>query len=391
MDNNPNPYQFPNPQGQQSNVPPPPPSQDAQVGVRSMQSDLESIKQSGGEAPQSQIISAPELAKFNDPTPAQPSYVPPAPSVTSQGEPMMTVSEMGPKKSFNIKTILLIVGGLILAGVVGYGAYYLVTMLSATPAVVVPVTQTNLPVPVIPAATTTVVTPTPPPVVVVPPLVHKSLILNPTKSEVIQLANQTFASFEQTLASSSKEKLIVGSVKDLAFVNSSSTPVEAAVFLQSYFAPQAATIAPLIDKDFTSWLYYDKLGGAKFGTILKLKDGVTISQASSTLSSIIESAIPNIETFFISNPPLPTAPEFKGGVVETIPVRFLVYNAKNSDVFEYAWMTAGGNNYLVMATSYNQMVDIIKRLKALPTQTTTTTTTTTTSTTTTTGATTTNP
>lgn len=300
MDNNQNPYQFPNPQGQQSNVPPPPPSQEAQVGIRSMQSDLESIKQSGGEAPQSQIINAPELAQFSQSAaPAQPQYTPPAPPTMPSvpptpptpptspsdfsvpSEPIIPPPEVESKKSFSIKTVLLIVGGLIFAGAIGYGAYYLVTTLSATPTVEIPVTQNNLPVPSPAPAATTTVNPTSPSTPVVASLVHQSVILSPTKSEVHQLADKSVSSFEMAVATSSAEKLIVGSVKDLAFTNTSGTPMESTDFFQAYFAPESPTLVPLFDRDFTSWLYFDKLGGAKLGVVLPLKDSVTTNQASS--------------------------------------------------------------------------------------------------------------
>jgi hypothetical protein len=90
---------------------------------------------------------------------------------------------------------------------------------------------------------------------------------------------------------------------------------------------------------------------------------VDLNQASSTVKAALESIASEISNFFVSNSPAPANTEFKDGMVEQVPVRFLVYSPKNSEAFEYGWYKVGESNYLVIATSYNQMVDIIKRLK----------------------------
>jgi hypothetical protein len=377
MDNNPNPYNFPDQQGQQSNVPPPPPTPETQVGIRSMQSDLESIKQSGGEAPQSQIINAPELATMGQQPEAAPqtnfrASESATPSPTFSSSPEVQPSSETPqseeaitaKSPFGLKTILLIIGGLILAGGIGYGAYYLVSNLTSTPKISMPTANTNLPVPLVPTSTGKIATTTVPEIPAIPPLVHKSLILIPTKTESI-LVSLPGVSFESAIASSSQEKLLVGSVKDLSFVNASGTPLESADILGAYFGSGSVALSAFFEKDFTSWLYYDKTGGAKLGLILQLKPSVLFEQASSSVSAILGNLASNISSFFVSNPTVPTKVAFDNGVVESIPVRFLAYSVKNSDVFEYGWYNRSGTYYLFMVTSYNQAVDIVKRLKAL--------------------------
>jgi hypothetical protein len=190
------------------------------------------------------------------------------------------------------------------------------------------------------------------------------LILIPTKTESI-LVSLPGVSFESAIASSSQEKLLVGSVKDLSFVNASGTPLESADILGAYFGSGSVALSAFFEKDFTSWLYYDKTGGAKLGLILQLKPSVLFEQASSSVSAILGNLASNISSFFVSNPTVPTKVAFDNGVVESIPVRFLAYSVKNSDVFEYGWYNRSGTYYLFMVTSYNQAVDIVKRLKAL--------------------------
>lgn len=371
MDNNPNPYQFQgqNPQDQQG-VPPPPPSPEAQIGVRSMQSDLESVRQSGGESPQSQIMNAPELSRpdqYSNPAPSQTQPPQASPEMSAPGAEGVSPAIGSAPSKFNFKTILIIVGGIIVAAGIGYGVYYLVSSLGQTPQVAVPQPQASLPV-AVPTTTPEAATSSAPvvPVPVVVPLVHSSLILKPTEKETLTLTDTSLASFEAAFATSSKEKMIAGSVKDLSFVDASGTPIESSAVIGAYFAPQSFSLNPLFGRDFTSWLYYDKTGGAKLGMIFELNSSVAMAQASSTVQAALEGIASNISSFFISNPPTPSDTTFKDGVVSGVPVRFLVYSTKNAEAFEYGWFSIGTNNYLVMGTSYNQMVDIIKRLKAIP-------------------------
>jgi hypothetical protein len=238
--------------------------------------------------------------------------------------------------------------------------------LTSTPEISVPTTTTNLPTTPAPTSTGVVATTTVPEVPIIPPLVHQSLILSPTKMESLSISLPNAVSFEATIASSSQEKLLVGSVKDLSFVNASGTYLESTGILNAYFGSKSVTLSALFEKDFTSWLYYDKTGGSKLGLVLQLKPSVLFNQASSSVSAILESSASEIGNFFVSNPTVPAKTTFNDGVVEGVAVRFLAYSVKNSDVFEYGWYNRGGTYYLLMVTSYNQAVDIVKKLKALP-------------------------
>lgn len=394
----------PNQTGQPGNIPPPPP-QEQQVGIRSMESDLKSIQQTGGESPQSQIISAPELsAARNQQTPPRPPYQPtPAPS---PGQPSAadisatpTLSEepiISPKKSFGLKSILMVIGVAILAVAVGFGVYYLVSSLKAEPQINLGGTQepSGLPVaePIPPPTPPAVEEPTTPEPT---PLVHQSLITNPTKTETIKLPvtsshnlqGLSLSSFRSAMSVSVEEKMLVGSVKDITFVDDGSAPIEAPdilnfLFLNGTPQPTTSVVGELLEKDFTSWLYADKIGGNKFGLIFQMKQDIDLGQIKAAMTQFIEQNTQGIPNIFVSSVTTPSKIEFKDGQVEEVPVRFLVFDSKVGNVFEYGWYAVGDSYYLILATSYNQMVDIVKRVKAIVPGSSGSTSTTTTSTTT---------
>jgi hypothetical protein len=398
-------------QQNQPNVPPPP-SFDQQVGVRTMQSDMESIRQSGGEAPQSQVVSAAEA--FGAQPMAQqpaPQYAAPQPSPAYQQAPAAPQPQAAPqqpadafgqgfggygpmpqfgaqpempqaaaapfvaeepakKSSFDAKTILIIVGVVIVAAAVGFGVFKLVSSLrggTEEPAPAagdqnanggLPIGEMNIPSPA--AATTTEAAPSPSPAAEA--FTHASLLSKVTKLEQVQLSALSSQDIASAIASSSKEKLIVGAVKDLSFVDSSNAPVSSRYIVQSFFPGSFSSLSSLIGNDFTAWLYGDKLGGNKLGIVLTLKPTVTKEQAVGVMSQI-ESNPQDLVNLFLSSVSLPASPEFKDGVIEGVPVRFLAFNAKMQQVFEYALVTKGGSNHLIIATSYNQMVALLKDMK----------------------------
>ena len=364
----------PNQTGQSGNVPPPPP-QEQQVGIRSMESDLKSIQQTGGESPQSQIISAPELsAARNQQAPPRPPYQPTP--VPSPGQPPAadisatpTFSEepiISPKKSFGLKSILMVIGVAILAVAVGFGVYYLVLSLKTEPEVNLGGTQEPSGLPVVEPTPPPTPLPVEEPVVPEPtPLIHQSLISSPTKSEMLTITDNSLNSFKTVVTNSSLEKLVVGNVKDLAFVDPTGKVIESSVFLSAFLPSASVAISPLMEKDFTSWLYYDKVGGAKFGTVFALNKLTPIEQSLTSIVAALEGGASDIANLFVSAVTPLTKIEFKDGQVEGVTVRFLVFDSKVGNVFEYGWYAVGDSYYLILATSYNQMVDIVKRVKAI--------------------------
>lgn len=351
---------------------PPPPSSDQQIGVRTMESDIESVRQSGGEQPQTQMMNAGDVAESIPQEPFQPAF---QPVEDTNAQPATQSESIEPQKtsSFSFKTILIIIGIIVVAVAVGFGVFYLVRSLNSTPEITTPPVNTNqaLPTatetqPVISpqeSATTTPST-TVEEITLPPALVHTSVLPGVSKNAtVVLLANDT-ASVRAAIASSSdEEKLVVGTVKDISFVDTNNAPVESMVVLQALFPSVAPNLSSLVDRDITGWLYGDKSGGNKFGLAIPLRDGVTREQVTSALS-LLESNPQDVLNMFIPAVQLPATPKFEEGPINGITVRYLVVSLSNQQVFEYAPVLVNGKGYLIMTSSYNQMVDILKRLDA---------------------------
>ena len=382
--------------GSQQGVPPPPPSTDERVSVRTMASDIQSVRETGGQMPQSQMVNAPEIPAMSPdaltfspvPTPAPTPEPTPAPAQTQampgvSGVDSVIMNAAAPEPAASLspdsgllavtpvatgsktKTILFVVGAIVLAALLGFGAYYLVVSLTGSSSVA-PVATSSPQLPVAVSTTTPSSTPPQQPTVI-EPAKHVSLILAPTQTEAVELLSGSgAAAIRSAIASAAGEPgLSPGDVKDLSITDASSSPVQSSVILPAYFPSFGPSLGGLIEPDFTSWIYFDKTGGSKLGFIFKLT--AAAQSATTTIGQYIESNPADLANLFLATTTVPKAPVFKDGLVGGVHVRFLAYNVKLGRVIEYGFLTGSdGSVYLLMATSYNQMVDIINRLKANP-------------------------
>lgn len=364
-----------NPQEDRSKVPPPPPSYDQQVGVRTMSSDLESIKQSGGESPQSQVFSANEVFRSSpqdtqfippsSPTPSAPpfsseQFISPSSATVQPHTDEQVLYQEPAKKSFSFKTLLIIVGIIIVAAAVGYGVYYLVSSLRSTP---------NIPPTPPLSASPSPALFSPSPSVEAGNATHTSLLVSPASAENISLTAVSLTDFKTALSAlSAREKLLVGTVKDISFSNETGKLITAEEFINAFFPSSAPQLAFLFDANFTAWLYGDRVGGNKFGIILRAKPEVSSEQLSAALA-LLESNQKELANLFVSSVGSPEqSGGFKQGPIDSITVRYLAFSTKNQNVFEYVPVRIQGKNYAVLATSYFQMSHILKLLgaEALP-------------------------
>ena len=356
---------------------PPPPSPDERVSVRTMASDMQSVKETGGQMPQSQIVDAPSIPSLSPDTSAPAVSAAPlatpniqelAPAIDPasntplvvSGDPVVGTSGTGGSKT---KTIFIAVGAAVVAIGLGFGAYYLVTSLVGSSSSPVATSSSNT----LPATQTT----TPPAPVqqptVIPPMTHVSLLLAPTQSETVTVSPGGDPALLRAAVAALgvAGNLPVGGVRDLAMVDASSSPVQSPTVLAAYFPSFGSSLSGVVGPDFTSWFYLDKTGGSKLGFIFKLTPAA--QTATTTIAQYIESNPADLANLFLATTTAPQSPVFKDGLVAGVRVRFLAYNTKLGRVLEYGFITGSdGSMYLILATSYNQMVDIIGRLKTNP-------------------------
>lgn len=357
---------------------PPPPSPDERVSVRTMASDMQSVKETGGQMPQSQIIDAPSIPSMS-PEASMPSS-PATPLVaTSSGQdapvvnpetnvlpPIAGGSIPDASKGAGSKTkiIFIAVGAVVIALALGWGAYYLVTSLTGSSSSVAPLaTSSNN---ALPAAQTTSSVPVQQPTVI-PPMTHVSLLLAPTQAETVTVSPGSDPGMLRAAVAARgvAGSLPVGGVRDLAMVDASSSPVQSPAVLAAYFPSFGLSLGGVVEPDFTSWFYLDKTGGSKLGFVFKLTPAA--QTATTTIAQYIESNPADLANLFLATTTAPQPTIFKDGMVANIRVRFLAYNAKLGRVLEYGFLTGSdGSVYLILATSYNQMVDVVSRLKANP-------------------------
>ncbi len=370
-----------------SDIPAPPSNEEENVAVRTMKSDSESIKQTGGDMPKSEIVTAPDInigGEEQNTTPQQPntpiqSQQPNQPEIETQQTPPpsnIPPQEQAPQQpeqpkssgggSSILKTILIIVGIVILAGAIGFGVYYLISSLNKTPEI--PTnnnTQNENTLPIVneinneenkQTATSTVETE--------PAFTHTSIISSPDSSATVSLEKITLDNLLSGISSTTVPLLAEGEVKDLSFYvknEESERLLESSEILNLYFPQIFSELAPLFKKDFTSWIYYDKINSIvpKLGYVFELEDGLTIDEVIPAVS-LIESDVEALSKIFIDEVEAPESPEFDDGAVEDMDVRFLFYSTGN--VLEYGWLKSGERIFLVIGTSYKQMVDIVSKL-----------------------------
>jgi len=387
---------------------PPPPIEQQKVGVRSMESDLSSVKTSGGEQPQTQIVDAPKLVKNDSlsslsqpsfgspstqsmpstpPIPQQPPMPqrPPMPpmgdvpaqvplpesapadasTISSDQLDAQAVASASPRPSL-IKTILIVVAILIGAGIVGYGAYYLVTSLNSTPEIQ-PITQQPT-TPSVPETQPVQETPAPTPT----PAVFSSLYgsaVPAIASTVVVTPNMNIVDFHNAITSVPAGRLANETTEGISFTDEQGAPLTSSAMLGTLFPSASPTLSSSLDSSFASWLYMDDNGSLQLGLVLPFVVGIDQSDAFSTAQASLEQNPAELANVFLSPATVPASPAFKEGVVDEVNVHFLAFSVANNQVFEYGVYNSGTTRYLIITSSYPQMVDILKQLKpALSTQ-----------------------
>jgi hypothetical protein len=361
-------------------MPPPPPP--PEITLRTMQSDIESIKQSGGENPIPKPFTPPEIKnqanmELGDLSREDGMIKP------NNGEGVVPPSEP-PKKKFKI-FILITVLILVIAGAVFAGYKFIYPMFKPVLPVNVPQEQPvvipeNIPVventepEVLPplseeatstqeelATTTATTTPeiVPAPVVVVMKQ-HATLLTTPADSVVsLILPTSTpvsLISLKEALSAEAANKPSTAvALKEVALSNQDGQLVFADTLSAFLPAFTSVELAPLFEDDFTGVIFYDD-NGTWFGMIAKLKDGADLAAAKASINKLEK--FTDLVNLYIQDPGTMAAAGFKDGKANSVVTRYVGFS-KTGASLNYGWT---GNNLLVISTSYNGAKAMLTKL-----------------------------
>lgn len=355
-------------------MPPPPPP--PEITLRTMQSDIESIKQTGGENPIPKPFIPPEIKKQNnmelEDLSKEEGMIKPG-----NGDGVVPPSEP-PKKKLKI-FVLITVLILVIAGAVFAGYKFIYPMFKPVmtveipaeqPAAVVPenlatepiVPETEVVPPVEGSATTTPLATTTPEEVIVPPVVvlkqHVSLLVSPadlSATPSLPVPPSLGSIKELLLAEAAKKPEAATALKEVVLSGQNGQLVFSDVlpmFLSS-FTP--VELAPLFEEDFTSVISYDS-NGSWFGMIAKPKAGADIVAIKTLMGKLEKSA--GLSNLYLQDPGTQAVAGFKDGKANNLSVRYLNFS-KTGASLDYGWTS---NNLFVISTSYNGIKAILTKL-----------------------------
>jgi hypothetical protein len=351
--------------------PPPPPP----IGVRTMESDIASIKESGGLPPEPKVFTPSELKPPPPPPPSQqpveakldvPGYQGPEEAIF---KPSGTISEAGVEAQKEVsspssarswlKPVLFAAGGLIILAGLGFAGYYLVYPLlfgesTTTPLVAVePQTSNQSSQP--PATTTTPETSGSEQTQVFIPQPHYSFFTVPAeKSEVMKLtASDTALSIRAALMEMAKDVMATGTIKEIAVEKEDGSP-EAFSRVISLLVPELneTALQNVFQSDFTLAIYFDANGAWPI-YIARLKEGANLLDAQASYAGLEQSQ--NLFNLYLTDPG--ERGTWKDGNAGGRPTRYLTFAQKGASL-NYGWV----NDFLVISTSYEGMKTAVMRL-----------------------------
>jgi hypothetical protein len=313
---------------------PPTPLKTAEINLRTMQTDAESLKQTGGLEATPKTFSPADLG--NEPVFKPEQAAMPKPAIETKASK---------------RTERRLVLGLVAVAVFGLAAliyfFILPRIMPKTPA---PAAQTP---PVAPVPTEP--QPPAPAPVKIPHLSYFSLAADAIESPVLKEVN--LANIQTVLNEVSVEKLETGKIKELAFFDSNNSVVPFETLLKALFTDlSSGPEATIFESDSTWFLYFDQKGIWP-GFIAKAKKGV--DKASIDLFNSKLEASGSLSNIFLK--PAGAIKKFDKGSVRNTPVRFVRF-ANEGFVFEYVWLEKGEDKYLAASASFPGMGEAMRRL-----------------------------
>ncbi len=350
------------PQYTQPKPPPPPPPE---ITIRTMKSDLESLKETGGAPPSPKPFTPPELKKeYQPPTlPAQPAAPAPpkiAPADFGQPQKMEAPKPMAPapaatpiiEEESNRGSRKMFVWGASLATVIGVGLLgYFILFPMLFPA------QTPPPAPAITTPTTEQSTTPEIPGEITPPaaepLIHQSLLTSDGLA-TIQLPTVDRTALMAALQQEAQKPNPAGTLIEIG-MNDLSGQFPAGNLFAMLLPSEAETLGAVFESDFTAALYHDA-DGAWPVYVFKLHLESSIVEAQTAIQSLENSQA--LQNFFLSDPGTPNAAGFRDGQVNGLQTRYLTYD-KRGAALNFAW----SGDRAVISTSYNGLRKALTNLK----------------------------
>ncbi|MDP1688694.1 MAG: hypothetical protein Q8L47_01005 [bacterium] len=324
--------------------PPPQPP----VTVRTMDSDITSMQNSGGGAPEEVILNAPrppirqEPPKFpnNDVTVKIPGYTGPEKSVFPTGsflseetpEPPAMILSQNKEQSFgggSVKKIIALIVVIIAAVGVGAGFYFVVF-----PKLLGPIstpTPTGEPTPA-PTVSPTPITSSP------GASSHVSFI----KAAQVDASALTEVPIETVTTGQTLTKEILLKKNGVSVKLSEYFPTLIPEF-------SARDLQNFFDEDFTTFIYYNASGSWP-GYIFKLKTGAASVVAQNSFRKIESSK--SIKNLFL-NGAGDQQEQFKNGGYKDVNTHYLLFG--NNTAINYGWV----GNYLLITTNFQSLKDLI--------------------------------
>jgi len=327
------------------------PAPQNEITMRTMASDVASMKEMGGGDPRPYTPSVTPIPQTppiqNSPaTPAAPTTV----NQTQITEP--PVVPLPPKKSGNVFIVLAVIIIIIGLGTIGY--FYVYPKLISTDTQEVVVEEPKPQEPEMPAIIATTTPEASTSTIEVPPVSglgsHISLFKTPADfSSEITLAAETITAVKDALKGATVEvpvfkETVFKSVDGKILGQSKLIPL----FLPSFIT---ASSSPLFDEDFTLFTYTDQKG---------VWPGIILNAKIETLASAQEEAKKieaNLDwrSLFIVDPGKEQT--WKDGKVGTTAARYISFATKGN-ALSYTWF----NNTLLISTSYQGAQDAAKKL-----------------------------
>ncbi len=317
-----------------ASVPPPPKKQ---IDVRTMASDAQSLKSSGGFGAEPKTFTPNDFGKG-------PAYQPKKdiPKIKGQTNPKKHILFIG------IGVVVVLVA----AAAVAY--FFILPIFSQkTPVVPPPPVPTEEKAVTEQAATTTTEQATT--TEAVQSFVHQTFFKGaPEFVKQVPLSKLSVGDLSSALESAIDSSSTKDSITEVAFTVDEK-PLSAQELLSTVLPPES--INSIFTEDFTAYAYYD---GSNVwpGYVFLLNDGEDKAAAEKTVAEWIEKNT-NLENLYINAPGARDKDGFRDGSVGAIATRYLPFAEKGASL-NYGWL----NNYLIIGTSFNGFQSGVNLLKS---------------------------